>query len=47
VRDNGADSEFMLELAPELSGLLHYKIRIYPYQPLLSHPFELGCLLWI
>jgi starch phosphorylase len=47
LRDNGNDSEFTLETAPELSGLLHYKIRIYPHQQLLSHPFEMGCMLWI
>ena len=47
AQDNGADSEFTLEVAPELSGLLHYKIRIYPYQQLLSHPFEMGCMLWV
>jgi starch phosphorylase len=47
IQDNGGDSEFTLELAPELSGLVHYKIRIYPHQQLLSHPFEMGCMLWV
>jgi starch phosphorylase len=30
-----------------LPGLQSYKIRIYPYHPLLSHPFETGCMLWL
>jgi starch phosphorylase len=47
TQDNGGDCEFTLELAPELSGLVHYKIRIYPHQQLLSHQFEMGCMLWV
>lgn len=44
---DGRSSEFALELAPELSGLLHFKVRIYPYHNLLSHPFETGLMLWL
>jgi len=47
---NGGDSdsaEFALELLPEISGLLHYKLRIYPFNPLLSHPFETGLMRWL
>jgi len=39
--------EYKLDLKPHSSGLNHYKIRMYPYHPLLSHPFELGFMLWI
>lgn len=44
-----ADShaEFALELTAEQSGLVHYKLRIYPHHHLLSHPFEMGYMLWI
>jgi starch phosphorylase len=28
-------------------GLEHYKIRVFPYHPLLSHRFECGCMLWL
>jgi len=38
---------FELNLKPHLPGLNHYKIRIYPYHKLLSHPFELGFMLWV
>src|SRR5690606_303139 len=47
VSSNGNESEFAPELAPELSGQLHYKFRIYPHNPLLSHPFEMGFMLWV
>jgi starch phosphorylase len=30
-----------------VEGLQHYKIRAYPYSPLLSHRFECGCMLWL
>ena len=38
---------FELNLKPQTPGLNHYKIRIYPYHALLSHPFELGFMLWV
>jgi starch phosphorylase len=28
-------------------GLQHFKIRIYPYHRLLSHPLECGRVLWL
>ncbi|MGD8926858.1 MAG: alpha-glucan family phosphorylase [Thioalkalispiraceae bacterium] len=38
---------FELDLKPDAPGLNHYKIRIYPYHELLSHPFELGYMMWV
>jgi len=38
---------YRLELQPPLPGLQHYKIRVYPHHPLLSHRFEMGCMLWL
>ena len=46
----GGDEEhtdFELELTPEISGLQYYKLRMYPYNEALSHPFELGFMIWI
>lgn len=43
----GDEIEFALDLAPELSGLLHYRIRVYPCHALLSHPLETGLMLWL
>ncbi len=47
--DKGQHGEtlYRLELAPPLSGLQHYKIRIYPHHPLLSHRFEMGWMKWL
>lgn len=38
---------FALNLTPDLCGKLDYYIRAYPYQPLLTHPFEMGMMIWL
>ncbi|MEO6823181.1 MAG: alpha-glucan family phosphorylase [Nitrosospira sp.] len=38
---------FTLNLTPDLCGKLEYYIRVYPYQPLLTHPFEMGMMVWL
>ena len=38
---------FELQLKPELCGKQEYFIRIYPYHPLLTHPLEMGLLVWL
>ncbi len=38
---------FSLDLSPPLPGLQHYKLRMYPYHPLLCHPFEMGRMVWV
>lgn len=46
----GTDAEetvYRLESTPESNGLLHLSVRIYPAHPLLAHPFETGCMLWL
>ena len=43
----GNNHIFILNLCPSSPGLNHYKIRMYPYHKLLSHPLETGYLLWI
>jgi starch phosphorylase len=44
--DSG-EHRFMLDLAPELSGKLEYRIRAYPYHPALTHRFEMGLMKWL
>ena len=46
---SGDDGEtlFRLDLIPPLPGLQRYKLRMFPTHPLLSHPFEMGCMLWL
>jgi starch phosphorylase len=43
-----ADGEhrYALQLTPGLCGKLEYRVRAYPYHPLLTHRFELGLLRW-
>jgi len=40
-------SEYVLELPMEDAGLYRYEIRAFPQHPLLAHPFETGCMLWL
>jgi len=42
----GDCTEFQIELSPEIAGLQYYKLRMYPFHDALSHPFELGCMIW-
>ena len=38
---------FELNLSTDLSGLQYFKIRMYPYNELLSHRFEIGFMKWL
>ncbi|ALQ52226.1 alpha-glucan family phosphorylase [Nitrosomonas ureae] len=41
------EHSFELKLIPELCGKQEYFIRIYPYHSLLSHPLEMGLMVWL
>ena len=30
-----------------LEGLRQFRVRIYPFHPLLAHRFECGCMIWL
>jgi starch phosphorylase len=47
TRTERGEHRFVLELEPELCGRLDYRIRAYPCHELLTHPFELGLMLWV
>jgi starch phosphorylase len=47
TRTERDEHRYVLELAPELCGKLDYRIRVYPCHELLTHPFELGLMLWV
>ncbi len=48
-RGPGQDGEsmFALEFAPEVCGKIEYRIRMYPRHELLTHPFEMGMMVWL
>lgn len=45
--EESGEHRFELNLTPDLCGRLDYYIRIYPYHSLLTHPFEMGMMLWL
>jgi len=44
---SASDVGFRIEFVPPFPGLQTYQVRMYPYHELLSHPFEMGRMLWI
>lgn len=38
---------YSLDLAPEHCGRIEYRIRAYPRHDLLTHPFEMGMMIWL
>jgi starch phosphorylase len=45
--DESGETRFKLNLAPDLCGHLQYRIRMHPLHLALTHPFELGLMLWL
>ena len=46
TNESGAEI-FLAELQPEQCGNLIYRIRVYPFHELLTHPFEMGMMRWL
>jgi starch phosphorylase len=44
---DGSEHLFSLDLAPELCGRLDYKIRVFPSHEMMTHPMEMGLMLWL
>ena len=38
---------FSRELTPDQCGKMEYRIRVFPTHALLTHPFEMGMMLWL
>ena len=38
---------YALDLVPELCGRIEYRIRAYPCHDQLTHPFEMGMMIWL
>jgi starch phosphorylase len=45
--EEGDEHLFELALKPGEPGLNFYKLRMFPYHKYLSHPFEMGDMVWI
>ena len=41
------EHRFVLQLTPDLCGKLEYKLRVYPHHELLTHPLEMGMMVWL
>ncbi len=41
------ESLFALELTPDVCGKIEYRIRAFPSHELLTHPFEMGMMIWL
>ena len=40
------EHRYVLDLKPDACGRLDYRIRAYPRHELLTHPFEIGLMIW-
>ncbi len=47
VADDPNQCIYTLDLEPSLCGKLNYMIRAYPCHPLLTHPLEMGMMVWL
>ena len=43
----GDEHLFALDLTPEVCGKIEYSLRVYPYHELLTHPLEMGMMVWL
>jgi starch phosphorylase len=41
------ESRFEIDLTPDVCGKIEYRIRVYPAHTLMTHPFEMGMMLWL
>ncbi len=46
-RSESGEDLYALDLTPELCGRIEYRFRLYPRHELLTHPFEMGMMLWL
>ena len=46
-RPDGDERPHPLEIQPGMCGTVDYRSRVYPPPPLLTHPYEMGMMLWL
>jgi starch phosphorylase len=47
TRTPEGEHRFVLDLEPEHCGRLEYHVRAYPCRELLTHPLEMGLMIWV
>jgi len=47
VMTDAGEHRFVLQITPEMCGKLEYRVRVYPWHELLTHPFEMGMMRWL
>lgn len=47
TRTERGEHRYVLEVTPDMCGKLEYRIRLYPHHVLLTHPLEMGMMLWL
>jgi len=45
-KEHEGKTRFTTRVAPPYPGLQTLRVRAYPYHQALTHPFEMGCMLW-
>lgn len=46
-RNDDGEDRYALTLTPDLCGKLEYQVRVFPHHELLSHPLEMGMMVWL
>ena len=47
TKTDRGENIFAADIQPEHCGKLEYRIRVYPHNAILTHPFELGMMRWL
>lgn len=43
----GGEARYELKISPEHCGRIEYRLRAFPYNSMMTHPFEMGMMLWL
>jgi starch phosphorylase len=46
-RLEGDEHLYAIDIQPDMCGKIDYRFRVYPHHPLLTHPYEMGMMLWL
>ena len=46
-KNSKGETIYQLDMDSTQTGLQHFKVRVFPYHSLLSHRFEMGCMIWL